>query len=67
MVPIDLAAEITIDWTHYHNFAETTELLESFAKEYKDMTKLYSIGKSVQGNDLWCLEITNYASGAPKT
>ncbi len=67
VVPATFAAEVTIDWTHYHNFAETTELLESFAKEYKDLTSLYSIGKSVQGKDLWCLEITNHASGAPET
>jgi murein tripeptide amidase MpaA len=65
--PIGHADEIPIDWTHYHNFAETTELLESFNKQYKDLTKLYSIGKSVQGKDLWCLEITNYATGAGET
>jgi hypothetical protein len=67
LVPYGRAEEIAVDWTHYHNFAETVELMESYAKEYKDITKLYSIGKSVQGKDLWCLEITNYASGAPET
>jgi hypothetical protein len=65
--PAAYAAQIAIDWTHYHNYAETTELMEAFAKEYEDITTLTSIGKSLQGKDLWCLEITNYASGAPET
>jgi hypothetical protein len=58
---------ITIDWTQYHNHAAVTKILQDFAARYKDVTKLYSIGKSFQGKDLWCLEITNYAAGAPET
>lgn len=62
-----VAGEVNVDWTHYHNHSETTELLESWAEEHKDVAKLYSVGKSFQGKDLWCLEITNYETGAPET
>jgi hypothetical protein len=54
-----------IDWTQYHNYAETTAILKSFAQEYPRICKLYSIGKSFQGKEIWCLEITNLADGDP--
>jgi murein tripeptide amidase MpaA len=53
----------TIDWKHYHNHAETTALLKGFAADHPKLCKLYSIGKSFQGKDIWCLEITNPATG----
>jgi len=59
--------DISIDWTHYHNYTETTKILKSFAAEYKDLCKLSSIGKSFQGNEIWCLEMTNYRTGIPET
>jgi hypothetical protein len=52
-----------IDWTKYHNYTETTEILQAFAQEYKGLCKLYSIGQSFQGKEIWCLEITNFADG----
>ena len=67
--PISLEAEappIAIDWTRYHNHAETTAILKQFADGYKNLCKLYSIGKSFQAKDIWCMEITNYATGAPE-
>jgi murein tripeptide amidase MpaA len=59
--------EVKMDWTHYHNYAEMTGLLNDFAQRYKDLCKLYSIGRSFQGKEIWCLEITDYATGAPET
>jgi hypothetical protein len=58
------APAIAIDWTHYHNHAETAAILKQFADGHRNLCKLYSIGKSFQGQDIWCLEITNYATGA---
>jgi len=54
---------ISIDWTHYHTYAEMTDLLKLFSQEYEGLCKLYSIGKSFQGREIWCLEITNFTSG----
>jgi murein tripeptide amidase MpaA len=59
----DQRADIKIDWKHYHNHAETTALLKQFAAAYPGLCKLTSIGKSFQGKDIWCLEITNPATG----
>jgi murein tripeptide amidase MpaA len=55
--------EVTIDFARYHNHAEVTEILENLANAHEDLAKLYSIGKSYQGKDLWCMEITNRAKG----
>ncbi len=59
--------DLTIDWTEYHNHADVTRLLKGFAEQYKNISKVYSIGKSFQGKDIWCMEITNYETGAPET
>ncbi len=56
-------AEVKIDWKHYHNHAETTALLKGFAADHPNLCKLYSIGKSFQGKDIWCLEITSSGTG----
>lgn len=60
------AQDVSIDWTHYHNHAETTKILKDLAKNYKSLCKVYSIGNSFQGKDLWCMEITNYGTVAPE-
>jgi murein tripeptide amidase MpaA len=57
-------AQVKIDWTTYHDYADTTRILQDFAAQYPKLCRLYSIGKSFQGRDLWCLEITNPATGA---
>ena len=43
----------------YHNYEDTTKLLHEFASKYPDITRLYSIGESVQGRKLWVMEISN--------
>jgi len=43
----------------HHNYAEMTWFMEYFAKKYQDITRLYSIGYSVQNRKLWVMEISN--------
>jgi len=59
-------AGFAVDWTKYHNHADVTNMLKSWSGEYKNICKMSSIGKSFQGKDLWCMEITNYAAGTPE-
>ncbi|NP_001191551.1 carboxypeptidase D precursor [Aplysia californica] len=42
----------------HHNFQEMTKFLQDLADKYPALAKLTSIGQSVQGRDLWVLEIT---------
>jgi len=50
-------------WDKYHSTADAYALLEAWAKEYPNLTKLYSIGKTLKGTDLMVLEISNKKTG----
>nr|XP_046909293.1 carboxypeptidase M-like [Dermatophagoides farinae] len=43
---------------NYHNHESMETIMRTFAQTYPKLCKLYSIGKSVQGRDLWVLLIT---------
>ncbi|KAH8419747.1 hypothetical protein KR009_002001, partial [Drosophila setifemur] len=41
----------------HHNFTAMESFLREISARYPSLTRLYSIGKSVQGRDLWVMEI----------
>ena len=43
----------------YHNYNELTDFLININSEFPDITNLFSIGQSVQGRELWVLEISD--------
>ncbi|XP_053669829.1 carboxypeptidase D isoform X3 [Anopheles nili] len=45
------------DFAH-HNYTAMVSLIRDLGSNYPSITHLYSIGKSVQGRDLWVMEIT---------
>jgi carboxypeptidase D len=45
------------DLYKHHNYTELTEMMQSLAAKYPQNAYLYSIGKSVQGRELWVLAI----------
>uniref|UniRef100_A0A1B0CR20 Peptidase M14 domain-containing protein n=2 Tax=Lutzomyia longipalpis TaxID=7200 RepID=A0A1B0CR20_LUTLO len=42
----------------YHNHEEMTRFLRATSARYPNLTALYSIGKSVQGRDLWVMVVS---------
>ncbi|XP_058117990.1 carboxypeptidase D isoform X2 [Anopheles coustani] len=42
----------------HHNYTAMVSYINELAANYPSITHLYSIGKSVQGRDLWVMEIT---------
>lgn len=46
------------DFRHHH-YSDMELFLQKFSSEYSSITRLYSIGKSVQGRLLWVMEISN--------
>ena len=38
---------------------ELTQTLNDFAQKYPSITRLYSLGKTAKGRDLWVMEITD--------
>lgn len=52
-----------IRWDVYHKYDELTKVLHELAAAHPDLCRLYSIGPTYQGREIWCLEITNLATG----
>lgn len=50
-------------WDRYHNSDQAQSLLEGWAREFPNLTNLYSIGETLEGTQLWMLEITNRETG----
>ena len=56
--------QIVKDWEkprifRHHNFNDMTTFLRTIANLYPNITRLYSVGKSVQNRELWVIEITD--------
>jgi hypothetical protein len=50
--------KVQIEWNQFYDHAGLGAILARIHKAFPKLTKLYSIGKSVEGRDLWCLEVT---------
>ncbi|KJE90104.1 carboxypeptidase D [Capsaspora owczarzaki ATCC 30864] len=47
-----------VDFSH-HNYQALTDTLQQLHQAYPDITRVFSIGQSEQGRELWVLEISN--------
>lgn len=43
----------------YHTYAQITADMQDFADDYPDICRLFTVGQSVQGRELWVLLITD--------
>lgn len=59
-IPLDQLA-ILPSWNdgEYHDYYATEKKLNDFNEKFPELVYLYSIGKSVQDRDIWCIKITN--------
>jgi murein tripeptide amidase MpaA len=53
----------TVDFTRYYRYDELTATLRAFAAEHQGLATLSSIGVSHEGREIWCMALTNSASG----
>ena len=54
---------MVLEWNRYLQYDELVQSLNYYATEYPHLTKLYSVGKSFEGHELWVLELTNHSTG----
>jgi murein tripeptide amidase MpaA len=47
----------------FYRYNALTRLLKAYVKEYPDLIRLQSIGKSYEGRDVWLVTATNFRSG----
>lgn len=52
-----------IRFNKFYRYAELTRLLKEYVKEYPNLIRLESIGKSHEGRDVWLITVTNFKSG----
>jgi murein tripeptide amidase MpaA len=50
--------KVNVEWNRFYDHAGLGSILARLHREFPSLTKLYSVGKSVEGRDLWCLEVT---------
>ncbi len=51
----------------YHNYNETLEYLKKLASENSDIASLFSMGKTIEGRDIWVLRLNSSAKGEVKS
>ena len=54
--------KVAVEWNRFYDYAGLGAILRKIHDAFPKLTKLYSVGKSIDGRDLWCLEVTS-ASG----
>lgn len=54
------ARALSGDMGAYHTYQEITDELAAVAQAYPHITRLHSIGKSIEGRDLWALKISDH-------
>ncbi|MGN6674461.1 MAG: M14 family metallopeptidase [Thermomicrobiales bacterium] len=56
-----------VAFDRFYRYDDLTAILQQYAATYPALAALASIGKSYEGRDIWCLMITNTATGAHDT
>jgi hypothetical protein len=57
--------KVRVAWNRFYDHAGLTAILVRLNRAFPELTRLYSIGKSTQGRELWCLEVTARNVGEP--
>ena len=52
-----------VKFDRFYRYPELTRILKEYAKEYPNLIRLESIGKSHEGRDVWLITATNFKSG----
>jgi hypothetical protein len=55
------------NFNRLHPLDEIVGMMKGYASAYPEWVKLESIGKSIEGRDIWLLTVTNPRTGAPDT
>lgn len=58
--------KVPVAWNQFYDYTGLSAILARLHRAFPDLTQIYSIGKSVEGRDLWCLEVTARKVGDPK-
>jgi murein tripeptide amidase MpaA len=54
---------IVYEKARYYDYEQITQLLKQWSEQYPNLIKLGTIGKSLEGRDIWFVEVTNVGTG----
>jgi hypothetical protein len=57
--------KVDVAWNRFYTHAGLGDILARLHQAFPELTKPYSLGKSTEGRDLWCLEVTARNVGNP--
>ncbi len=58
--------KVDVAWNRFYDHPGLSGILKSLHEAFPKLTRLYSAGRSVEGRELWCLEVTAREVGDPK-
>ncbi len=58
--------KVRVEWNRFYDNQGLAAILGRLHEAFPDLTRLYSLGKSVEGRELWCLEVTAFNVGKPE-
>ena len=62
-----MATTPTIQFDRFYRYDDLTAILRGYVAAYPNFAALDSIGQSHEGREIWCLTLTNGATGAHDT
>jgi hypothetical protein len=62
-VQVKPLVEGEVDFQHYHTYEEATAILRKWEREHPDLVEVYSVGKSLEGREIWQMTLTNKKTG----
>lgn len=54
------------DFSRYHDYSDVERVLKQIERSHSRQSRLISAGRSIQGRDLWVLEISDRSNGKPE-
>jgi len=57
--------KVEIAWNRYYDTKQLLEIMQRIEKAHPTLAKVTSIGKSVEGKDMWLITVSNFANGDP--
>jgi len=62
---ISAERKVRVEWNWFYDHDGLGAILARIHKAFPELTRLYSIGKSTESRDIWCLEVTARNVGDP--
>lgn len=57
--------KVEVSWNRYYTYDGVVDIMQKIAKAYPNLTRLESIGKSVEGRNIWMLAVSDFKTGNP--